>query len=130
MKSQSRERAPETMRSGLVPGAALGEHGLAGPADEERPEQRLGRLVEEQIAVEFEIAGQKVVEDEPDDRPGLAGLLKGRRTAAEVFEPRADDLAERLPGGPVGVRFVLGLVRVDEPKQVIYAAEKPNILST
>ena len=58
--------------------AFLRQHGFASPADKETVEQSVRSLVEQEIAMEFQVFRQQVIFNQVQDRGRLGGVLKGR----------------------------------------------------
>ena len=76
---------PDDDPFGLLPGPPFGEHRLESPADEQRLEERLLGLVEQQVAMVAAIGGEEIVEDDSHDRFGLFHLAEGRRGLLELL---------------------------------------------
>ena len=107
---------------GLVPRPALLQHGLAHPADEERLEQRLFGLVEQQIAVELAVGGQGGVEDQPQHGLGLLDLAEGVGRAADRLQLGAQHSPEGLPG-----RLPPRPCGLDPAEQVVEVLQEPGV---
>ena len=119
----------------LVPGPALGQHGLADPADEERLEQRLVGLVEQQVAMVPAIGGQDFVEDQPQHGLGLIDLAKGvgsrREAASTLGRITAPGRARWARAGDARLGAVAARRRnesSDQPEQGVEIRQEPGVL--
>ena len=108
---------------GLLPRPALLQHGLAHPADEERLEQRLVGLVEQQIAVELAIGRQGGVEHQPQHGLGLLDLAEGVGRAADRLQLGAQQLV-RGPARPAPRRRRR---RLDPAEQLVEVLQEPGV---
>jgi hypothetical protein len=106
----------------LVPRSPLPERRFTGPADKQGIEQRLGLLVEQQIAVEFQVARQHVVPEQRQRGRRLRDVVKRRVVRVQ----QQQGLLQRVPRRPPG-RFVGDLLR-SELKDAVKALEEARIV--
>ena len=107
---------------GFLPRPALLQHGFADPADKQRLEQALFRLMEQQVGVELAVAGQGFVEDQPQHGLRLVDLAEGLAPAVQILQGLGEKTVHRLPG-----RLDPFRAGIDHLEKVVDVSQEPGI---
>ena len=113
---------------GFLPRPTLLQHGFADPADKQRLEQPLFRLVKQQVGMELAVAGQGLVEDQPQHGLRLVDLAEGLADhgymvpAVKILQGLGEKTVHRLPG-----RFDPFRAGIYHLEEVVDVLQEPGI---